>query len=189
MQAVVLEPAAEELIPGEPGLRPLRMQPGQPAVLVVRIARLVAEAPSRGRLVEVLRDPLDDDQRAVGAQYLGHVVQRHPGILDVVEGDRRDDRVGGPFGPVVLERGLPVGGAFRGLRIDARGVVAGLDQRRDVPAGPPAAQFDDPGGRRRQLTPDEWPGRREPDVVGGCATAGRYRALMAVTAGFIHAAW
>jgi hypothetical protein len=188
MQAVVLEPAAEELSPGEPGLGPLRTQPGQPAVVVVRIAQLVAETPSRGRLVEVLRDPLDDDQGAIRAEDLGDVVQCHPGILDMVQGDRRDDRIGGPFGPVVLERGLPVRGALRGLRIDARGVVSGLDQRGDVAAGLPAAEFDDPGRRRRQLAPDERPGRREPDGISIRGPA-RLRTPVAVSPAFFHAAW
>jgi hypothetical protein len=188
MQAVVLEPADEEFIPGEPGLGPLRTQPGQPAVVVVRIAQLVAEAPSRGRLVEVLRDPLDDDQLAVGTQYLGDVVQRHPGILDVVEGERRDDRIGRVFWPVALERGLPVRSALRGLGIDARGVVSGLDQRRDVAARLPAAEFDDPGRRRRQLAPDERPGRREPDGI-SIRAPGRLRTPVAVSPAFFHAAW
>jgi hypothetical protein len=152
--------------------------------MLVRVAKLMAEAPSRRRLVEILRDPLDHDQHAAGAEDLGDVVERRPGIVDVVEGDRRDDRVGGPLGPVILERGAPVGSPLRSLGIDARRVVPGAQQRRDVPAVRPAAELDDPGRRRRQLAADERPGRGEPDLVGG-GPPGR----VVVTPACVHAEW
>jgi len=188
MQAMMAKPVTEVRVPGQPGCGPLGVQHGQPGARFVGPAELVAEAPSRGRLVEVLRDPLDDDQRAVGAKDVGDVVERRAGIVHVVQGDRRDDRIGWLFRLVVLERGLPVRSALRGLGIDAGRVVSGADERRDVPAGLPAAQLDDPGRGRRQLAQDEWPGGRQPGAVFG-GTLGRYRARVAVAPAFLHAAW
>jgi len=167
------------------------VHPAQPRTRFVLVAELMPEAPPRRRLVEILRDPLHHDQDAVRDQEFGGLACHDGRIVHVVQGQRRDDRVGWTLRAVLLERGPHVRRAFRCLGIDTRRVVPGPDQRRDMPADRPAAQFDHPARRRGQLAADERPGRRQPGGIGG-STASRVfvACVVCVAAGpaFIHAA-
>lgn len=147
VQAVAFQPAPAEGIPGKGGLGPLAAKPGKPGAGLCRVANLVAKAPLRRRLIEALRDPLDDYEGAAGSEHVANVVKYGAGIRDVVERKAGDDGIQRGIGHILLEGDPPVRRPVRRLGIDTQGVVAGVKKGLEVAASLPATELGDLGRR------------------------------------------
>ena len=184
VQAAVVQPAPAEDIPGKCGLCPLPAKLAKPGTGLRGFADLVTKAPLCGRLIEALRDPLDDYEGAAGSEQFANVVKHRGGICDVVERKAGDDGIQRGIWHVVPEGDPPVSRSSRRFGIDAQGVVAGVKKGRDMAAGFPAAELDDPGRWFGQVLADERPGCGEPDLIGG--TAAPWQAAPSHRRAFAH---
>src|ERR1022692_173597 len=108
VQAVVMQPAPAEGIPGKRGLCPLPAKLRKPGTGLRGFADLVPKAPRCGRLIEALRDPLDDYEGAAGSEQFANVVKHSGGIRDVVKRKAGDDGIQRRSWQVVLESDPPV---------------------------------------------------------------------------------
>jgi hypothetical protein len=138
VQAMVLQPAPEEDIPGKRGLNPLAAKPREPGAGMGGAADLVMKAPLCGCLIQALRDPLDDDEGAAGSEHVANVVKNNAGIRDVVERKAGDHGIQRSIWHVVLEGDPSIARPLRRHGIDTQGAIADAKKGRDVPARFPA---------------------------------------------------
>src|SRR5450755_1040838 len=138
MQAMALQPAPEEDIPGKCGRNPLAAKLRKPGARMRGVADLVMKTPLCGCLIQALRDPLDDYESAAGSEHVANVVKNIAGIRDVVERKAGYHGIQRSIWHVVLEGDPSIPRSLRRLGIDTHGVVADVKKGREVPARFPA---------------------------------------------------
>jgi hypothetical protein len=133
VQAMALQPAPEEDIPGKCGLNPLAAKLRKPGAGMRGVADLVMKAPVCGCLIQALRDPLDDDDGAAGSEHVANVVENNAGSRDVVQRKAGDHGIQRSIWHVVLEGDPSIFRSLRRLGIDTHGLrvpAAAVRQRR-----------------------------------------------------------
>jgi hypothetical protein len=133
----------------------------------------MGEAPRGGRLVEPLPRPLGYHDGTARPDSRRHPVKYKVQIRHVMQRRARDERVDGLRERVSLKLAATVVRPFRGLGVDAHGVIPGRPERRHQPARRAAADLHHHRGSGRQRGLGERPDLSHPAVITGHAATVR----------------
>ncbi len=163
MQTFSLCPVTQIVRPLETRLQPFVSAVMEPTGFVVRSES--REAPTRCFFVEVLPDPLHDDESAAGRERGGDPVDDVGWIRHVMKRCRGNDRLDLLRQRGGLELGTLVIRTCGRLRVDPERVIAVRVQPRHEAAFRTAAEVDDVRRGRRQPAAYERPCGRDPSLA------------------------